>query len=71
MILKLNPGTARRELIDYFLRLGCTVTELEDGRLDVSVTYLDTVDDEEAALNEWCESWTTANAPRMRLVTAA
>jgi len=71
MILTLNPGTSQRELIDYFLRLGCTVTELDDGRLDVSVTYPDTVGDEEAALTEWCESWTAANAPRMRLVTAA
>jgi hypothetical protein len=71
MILTLNPGTAQRELIDYFLRLGCTVTKLDDGRLDVSVAYPETVDDEETALAEWCESWTAANEPRIRLVTAA
>jgi hypothetical protein len=71
MILTLNPGTPQGGLIDYLLRLGCTVTPRDDGRLDVSVTYLDTVDDEEAALAEWCGSWAAAHVPRIRLATAA
>jgi len=47
--------------VDYLLRLGCTVVEYGNGALDVSVTYPETVDDEAAALTEWCASWSAAH----------
>jgi hypothetical protein len=67
MILTLNPGTPHGELIDYLRRLGCTVTQLDDERLEASVTYPDTVEDEDASLAEWCRTWTARRHP-VRLV---
>jgi len=56
--LAAQPGAT---FVDYLLRLGCTVVEYGDGALDVSVTSPETVDDETAALTEWCASWTAAH----------
>jgi hypothetical protein len=51
----------RESFVDYLLRLGCTVVEYGNGAFDVSVTYPETVDDESAAVSEWCASWTAAH----------
>jgi hypothetical protein len=71
MILTLNPDTSDRELVDYLRRLGCTVTRLDDERIEVCVEYPDTVEDEDASLADWCGSWTSARTGGVRLVTAA
>jgi hypothetical protein len=71
MILMLNPNTPQTELVDYLQRLGCTVSRVDDRRLDVSVEYPETVEDEHLSLVEWCGSWAAARTGGIRLVTAA
>ena len=57
MLIQIPSRSSRDEFVHYLLRLGCTVTWLDDATLDVRVTHPDTVEDELSALEEWCRSW--------------
>lgn len=71
MIVKIGFPQTQREFVDYLLRLGCTVTRLDEETLEVSVTYPETVADEEAELAEWCRIWASARGTRLELAPAA
>jgi hypothetical protein len=71
MILTLNDETPQTEFVDYLSKLGCTVNRLDERRLEVSVEYPDTVEDEQVSLVEWCGSWAAARTGGVHLATAA
>jgi hypothetical protein len=64
VLIRIAPRSSQGEFGDYLLRLGCTVTRLDDETLKVSVTHPDTVEDERSSLNEWCRAW--VESPRGR-----
>ena len=59
--VEVGPDGPHDGFVDYLLRLGCTVVDRGGGRFDVCVSYPETVDDEAAALAEWCASWSRAH----------
>jgi hypothetical protein len=64
--IEISPAHALDAFVDYLHRLGCSVESRGNGRLIAFVTFPETVDDEPAALREWCRSW--SRAERMAVV---
>ena len=64
MLIRVAPLSSRGDFTHYLLRLGCTVTWLDEQMLEVCVTHPDTVEDEPSALEEWCRAW--VDSPRAR-----
>jgi hypothetical protein len=60
---------AQHGVVDYLHRLGCSVDDRGGGILEVRVSYPETVEDEEAAIAEWCASWSAAHGPVRAVVT--
>jgi hypothetical protein len=61
--VKVDRSEQHSRFINHFHRLGCTVNDRGAGIFDVRVTYPETVDDEAAAIAEWCASWSTVHPP--------
>ena len=74
MLIQIPSLSTRDEFVHYLLRLGCTVTWLDDETLEVRVTHPETVEDELSALEEWCRAWVEsprAQARALQLVPAS
>ena len=55
--VEIDPCEQHSQFVDYLHRLGCTVDECGAGIFDVRVTHPGTVENEQAAITEWCAAW--------------
>lgn len=69
--IEVVPAQALDAFVEYLHRLGCSVEKRGNGRLIAFVTFPETVDDEPAALREWCESWSRAGRAAVVVEEAA
>jgi hypothetical protein len=60
--IEIDPCEHHSRFVDYLHRLGCTVDERGTGIFDVRVTHPGTVEDEQAAVAEWCASWSSVHS---------
>ena len=66
--IQIDQSERQDGFVDYLHRLGCTVSDCGAGRFDACVTYPETVDDEAAAIAEWCAAWSLAHAPSRAVI---
>jgi hypothetical protein len=60
--VKIDRSEQHSQFVDYLHRLGCTVDECGAGIFDVRVTHPRTVEDEKAAIAEWCAAWSSVHS---------
>ena len=70
-VVQLQQIDKSDQFLDFLRRLGCTVVESDADVFDVSVAHPETVEDETAAIMEWCTTWSSAHAPASAVVTAS
>jgi hypothetical protein len=60
VLIRFSAETNDKQLVDYLLRLGCTVDAVDAQHLHVRIRYPDTVEDETRAVRDWCTTWENA-----------
>ena len=62
MLIRVQPTSSQAALGEYLLRLGCTVSPLDEANLAVGVPYPERDETEQSSLDAWCRAW--SESPR-------
>jgi hypothetical protein len=57
VLIRIQPTSSQAALSEYLLRLGCTVTPLDETTLAVCVPYPERDETEQSSLDAWCRAW--------------
>lgn len=62
MLIRIEPASSQAALSEYLLRLGCTVSALDETTLEVGVSHPERDETDQSSLHAWCRAW--SDSPR-------